>query len=181
MPIRVGVLAQAPQLVPPGWKDCWATSFCEDGLEGRCKGIAHKGPRGDFSMNAQDVMAALPDRTCLGRRIEVWYQPVGSGDGFKFPMYVYDLGPHNGAKVADSDYTHGDQRCKAEAQYAAYLIAAKGEQPCPPEGKDDQGRPVTNPAGLDLSWAAWARLGVPANRVQRFSAWVFWRYVDLEV
>lgn len=173
-----GVLATLREPPSGEWHKVWATTFLEDGKHGRAKGVAWKGLHGDYSMHDEDVIAALPDRSALGRSIEVRYEPTGR----VVRLLVADIGPWWGAKVADSSYVHGFMRPLAEAAHVVAKAAATRGEKCPPEGRDDQGRPVLNPAGIDLSPAAWAALGVVREEAYSvtYSATVSWRWADLE-
>jgi hypothetical protein len=104
-------------------------------------------------MSASTVAAALPDRSALNRQVRVHYQ------GKSLEMPVIDLGPWN---IRDPYWQTGGKP-------AAQTAFETG-------GRDDQDRRVGNPAGIDLSWAAWRQLGVgsPSDH----SDWVEWEWVD---
>lgn len=104
-------------------------------------------------MSASTVAAALPDRSALRRRLRVHYK------GRTLDMPVIDLGPWN---IRDPYWQTGS---KPRAQTAHET-----------GGRDDMGRRPSNPAGIDLSWAAWKQLGIasPSNH----SDWVEWEWID---
>jgi hypothetical protein len=93
-------------------------------------------------IRAGDLFVALPDRSALRRDVEIRYR------GQEVIVPVRDVGPWN---VAD-DYW------------------ARGDRPAAERGRGSFRRPA-NPAGIDLSDATFARLGLADND------FVEWRFV----
>jgi hypothetical protein len=82
---------------------------------------------------------ALPSDAALRQ----WVTVVNSKNGKSIRALVLDVGPHY---EHDTSYVFGGARPRAEQL-----------------GKDDYGRVVTNPAGIDLGEAVWTALGMLDN------------------
>jgi hypothetical protein len=93
-------------------------------------------------IRADDLFVALPDRRALGRDVEVRYRERA------IVVPVLDVGPWN----IDDPYWERDARPASERGRGAY-------------------RTPVNPAGIDLSDAAFAALGLRDND------YVDWRFV----
>jgi hypothetical protein len=93
-------------------------------------------------ITASAMFVALPHRMALHKEVEVRY------GGRAVVVPVLDVGPWN----IDDDYWVGDRRPAAELGRGYY-------------------RKPANRAGIDLSNAVYAALGLPDN------AWVDWRFV----
>lgn len=133
---------------PPAFhREIWATSMEPQRITGRSE-------RKDRYLNTLDHGAALPDRSALGRHVEVRYPATGKA----VVVTVVDVGPWN---TRDPYWRVAGRRPAAET-----------------EGIDEKGR-RTNRAGIDLSYGAWLSLGAPADRVLAgtHSGFVDWRFL----
>jgi hypothetical protein len=110
-----------------------------------------------------DAYVALPAHSALGKMVRV-FRHVKTGGPPKTVRHVFkvrDVGPWNGRNIdrsQDDEYWLKDGVPQAES------------------GTDLSGR-KTNGAGIDLSWAAWVCLGVPAPKVKTHSESVDWEFV----
>lgn len=117
---------------PGDWQHVFATREGEVGSLTASRTIIRPG----------DMFVALPDRSALGRSVEVRYLTRS------IVVPVVDVGPWN---ISDPYWSH-DARPASERGRGAY-------------------RTPTNPAGIDLSDAVYAALGLRDND------YVDWRFV----
>ena len=103
--------------------------------------VGRRTASGDI-IRAGDLFVALPDRSALRRDVEIRYRERVA------VVPVRDVGPWN----IDDDYW------------------CRGERPAAERGRGSYRKPV-NPAGIDLSDATFARLGLTDND------YVEWRFV----
>lgn len=157
----------------PRWIKVWATSFLEDGGT-RANGtkrpatIACKGYWGNYTMKRRDILVALPSVTAYNRLVDVRYR-----DKVVESVPVYDGGPWN---VGWQPYMrNGVKVPRSEQIWTDDPYWETGSRPQTESGFDKQGR-KTNKAGIDLSWALWEALGIPANKVENWSDYVEWKF-----
>lgn len=123
-----------------------------DGLQGRIfatrEGLVGRTTANGHKIVTRDRFVALPSRRALCTNGGYQYQVRVSYNGRTVTAPVWDVGPWN---IKDDYWNPSSQRQmfqdlpqgKPEAQ-AAYLEGYNG-------GKDDRGRRVANPAGIDLA------------------------------
>lgn len=111
-----------------------------------------------FNDKGSGLYAALPDADAKGKNIEV----RNPKNGKTIVVPVLDVGPWC---TQDEDYVFKFSKPFAEINCGRNLASISGNPSCPPRGR-------TNCAGLDLSPAAMAALGVSGN------ARLDWRFVS---
>lgn len=180
------------------WKRVWGTSF-------RPQGTTHKGPRGDYKYEREDILCALPCYEALGK----WVLIRNTATGKTIKAFCQDVGPWY---VWDLEYVFGGAKPLAELAYELrtrlttetdssgmlwttlellYGYAREGFEAAKRmlaqrERLGDEKaakcprlwrRVAKQRAGIDISWRGWEELGVPQERVENWSGEVEWKFI----